>query len=50
MTCIILHNLQNTNLQTLLKNSVLQFSNKSMFESEWQTKKIDLNYYVNNHQ
>ena len=44
MTCAILHNLQNTNLQTLPENSILcNFQVKKI-------KKIDLDFYVNKHQ
>ena len=49
MTCIILHNLQNTNLQTLLENPVLcNFQMKACLAQ--QSKPRKLIYYVINHQ
>ena len=50
MTCTILYNLQNTNLQALLENSIpCNFQIKACFtQSAQQTKKIDLNYYETN--
>ena len=51
VTCIILRNLQNTNLLALFeKLNSLQFSNKNMLESAQKIKKNDLYYYVINHQ
>ena len=51
VTCIILHNLQSTNLQDFAwKLNSLQFSDKRMLESTQQIRKIDLDYDVINHQ
>ena len=46
----VLHNLQEKNRRFCLRTRFFVISNKSMPKSTQQIKKIDLNYYVTDHQ